>query len=60
MNLVVAALFTLNIHSLEGAIITAVAHGLSSSGLFILTGLIHDRIHIYISMCFNYVFYQIN
>ena len=45
MNLVVAALFTLNIHSLEGAIITAVAHGLSSSGLFILTGLIHDRIH---------------
>ena len=34
MNLAVADLFTLNIYGLQGSLVTSLAHGLSSSGLF--------------------------
>jgi len=45
MNCSIAALFTLNIFGLMGCVITSVAHGLSSSGLFIVAGFVYDRTH---------------
>ena len=39
MNLAVADLFTLNIYGLQGSLVTSLAHGLSSSGLFCSVGL---------------------
>ena len=43
MNLAVADLFTLNIYGLQGSLVTSLAHGLSSSGLFCSVGFIQDR-----------------
>ena len=40
MNLAVADLFTLNIYGLQGSLVTSLAHGLSSSGLFCSVGFI--------------------
>ena len=40
MNLAVADLFTLNIYGLQGSLVTSLAHGLSSSGLFDYTVLL--------------------
>ena len=45
MNLAVADLFTLNIYGLQGSLVTSLAHGLSSSGLFCSAGFIQDRTH---------------
>ena len=43
INLAVADLFTLNIYGLQGSLVTSLAHGLSSSGLFCSVGFIQDR-----------------
>lgn len=40
MNLAVAGLLTLNIYGLQGSLVTSLAHGLSSSGLFCSAGFI--------------------
>ena len=40
VNLAVADLFTLNIYGLQGSLVTSVAHGLTSSGLFSSAGFI--------------------
>ena len=45
MNFAIASLYTLYIWGLMGCIITSVAHGLSSSGLFICAGFVYDRTH---------------
>ncbi len=45
MGFVMLAIFSFNAISYQGAILTLVAHGLSSAALFSLAGMIHRRIH---------------
>lgn len=45
MGFVMLALFSFNIVAYQGAVLTLVAHGLSSAALFALAGMIYSRIH---------------
>jgi NADH-quinone oxidoreductase subunit M len=45
MNFVISAWSTLNIWGNMGIVITSLAHGLSSSALFIMSGYLYDRTH---------------
>ena len=45
MGFVMLALFAFNSTAYQGAIVTLVAHGLSSAALFALAGMIYQRIH---------------
>ncbi len=45
MGFVMLALFAFNTVAYQGAIVTMVAHGLSSAALFSLAGMIYNRIH---------------
>ena len=45
MGFVLLALFSFNALAYQGAILTLVAHGLSSAALFSLAGMIYSRIH---------------
>ena len=45
MGFVMLALFAFNSTAYQGAIVTLVAHGLSSAALFSLAGMIYQRIH---------------
>jgi NADH-quinone oxidoreductase subunit M len=45
MGFVMLALFAFNSLAYQGAIVTMVAHGLSSAALFALAGMIYQRIH---------------
>jgi len=45
MGFVMLALFAFNAVAYQGAIITMVAHGLSSAALFSLAGMVYNRIH---------------
>ncbi|OUR61648.1 NADH dehydrogenase [Colwellia sp. 39_35_sub15_T18] len=45
MGFVMLALFSFNAIAYQGAILTLVAHGLSSAALFSLAGMIYSRIH---------------
>lgn len=45
MGFVMLALFSFNALAYQGAILTLVAHGLSSAALFSLAGMIYSRIH---------------
>lgn len=45
MGFVMLALFSFNAIAYQGAILTLVAHGLSSAALFTLAGVIYSRIH---------------
>jgi len=45
MNLVVIAMFTFNIISLEGSIFQMLSHGIVSSALFFCVGIIYERYH---------------
>ncbi len=45
MGFVMLAIFSFNAISYQGAILTLVAHGLSSAALFSLAGMIYSRIH---------------
>jgi len=44
MGFVMLALFSFNVNAFHGAIVTLVAHGLSSAALFTLAGMIYTRI----------------
>jgi NADH-quinone oxidoreductase subunit M len=45
MGFVMLALFAFNANAFQGAVITLVAHGLSSAALFAFAGMIYARIH---------------
>lgn len=45
MGFVLLALYTFNSTSYQGALITLIAHGLSSSALFAMAGMIYARLH---------------
>lgn len=45
MGFVMLALFSFNANAFQGAVITLVAHGLSSAALFAFAGMIYARIH---------------
>jgi NADH-quinone oxidoreductase subunit M len=45
MGFVMLALFSFNANAYNGAIITLVAHGLSSAALFCFAGMVYSRIH---------------
>ena len=45
MGFVMLALFAFNTLAYQGAVITLVAHGISSAALFALAGMIYNRIH---------------
>ncbi|GHF81421.1 hypothetical protein GCM10017161_06060 [Thalassotalea marina] len=45
MGFVMMAIFAFNVNAYQGAIITMIAHGLSSAALFCLAGMIYQRIH---------------
>lgn len=45
MGFVMLALFSFNFVAYQGAVITMVAHGLSSAALFSLAGMVYNRIH---------------
>ncbi|WP_114325147.1 complex I subunit 4 family protein [Candidatus Colwellia aromaticivorans] len=45
MGFVMLALFSFNAIAYQGAVLTLVAHGLSSAALFALAGMIYSRIH---------------
>lgn len=45
MGFVMLALFSFNTIAYQGAVLTLVAHGLSSAALFALAGMIYSRIH---------------
>lgn len=45
MNLAILGLFSNNIYGLEGSIYFLLSHGLISSALFILVGILYDRYH---------------
>ena len=56
MNSAIASWATLNIWGSMGCVITSVAHGLSSSALFIFAGFVYDRTHSYnLQPLFNYM-----
>jgi NADH:ubiquinone oxidoreductase subunit 4 (subunit M) len=43
MNLVVLGIFSLNYQSIQGSLFLMLSHGLVSSGLFFLVGMLYDR-----------------
>lgn len=43
MNLIVLGIFSLNFQSIQGSIFLMISHGLVSSGLFFLVGILYDR-----------------
>ncbi len=45
MGFVTAGTFTLNIHGIEGAIYQMLSHGIVSAALFLIVGVVYDRIH---------------
>lgn len=45
MNLAILGLFSNNIYGLNGSIYFMISHGIISSGLFILIGILYDRYH---------------
>ena len=45
MNLVVLGIFSGNIQGVSGAIFLMIAHGIVSSGLFFLIGVLYDKYH---------------
>lgn len=45
MGYVVIGLFAFNQHSVEGAIIHMLSHGLISAGLFLIVGMLYNRMH---------------
>ncbi|WP_206484559.1 NADH-quinone oxidoreductase subunit M [Thalassotalea sp. G2M2-11] len=45
MGFVMLALFSFNVNAFHGAVITLVAHGLSSAALFAFAGMLYARIH---------------
>jgi NADH-quinone oxidoreductase subunit M len=45
MNLVMLGLFSFQVNGLEGAVLQSLSHGLASSALFLLIGVIYDRHH---------------
>jgi proton-translocating NADH-quinone oxidoreductase chain M len=45
MNTIILGLFSLNIQGLEGSIIQMISHGIVSSALFFLVGVLYDRYH---------------
>jgi NADH:ubiquinone oxidoreductase subunit 4 (subunit M) len=45
MNTIILGLFSLNIQGLEGSILQMVSHGVVSSALFFLVGILYDRYH---------------
>jgi len=45
MGFVMLALFSFNAIAYQGAVLTLVAHGLSSAALFALAGMVYSRIH---------------
>ena len=45
MNTIILGLFSLNIQGLEGSILQMISHGIVSSALFFLVGVLYDRYH---------------
>ena len=45
MNLALLGLFSGNIQGIQGSIVVMVGHGLVSSGLFLMIGMLYDRYH---------------
>ncbi len=45
MGFVIAGLFSFNIQGITGAMLVMISHGLVSSALFLIVGVIYDRIH---------------
>ena len=45
MNTIILGLFSLNIQGLEGSILQMVSHGIVSSALFFMVGILYDRYH---------------
>ncbi|MEJ2262098.1 MAG: NADH-quinone oxidoreductase subunit M [Anaerolineales bacterium] len=45
MGFVMLGLFALNTHGLQGAILQMINHGLSTGALFLLVGVIYERLH---------------
>lgn len=45
MNLAILGIFSNNIYGLNGSIYFMISHGIISSGLFILIGILYDRYH---------------
>jgi len=45
MNTIILGLFSLNIQGLEGSILQMISHGIVSSALFFLVGILYDRYH---------------
>jgi proton-translocating NADH-quinone oxidoreductase chain M len=43
MNLVILGVFSFNINGIEGAIMQSLSHGLVSSALFLIIGIVYDR-----------------
>merc|ERR1712019_255613 len=45
MNTIILGLFSLNIQGIEGSILQMISHGIVSSALFFLVGILYDRYH---------------
>jgi NADH-quinone oxidoreductase subunit M len=45
MGIVTIGIFTLNLQALEGALIQMLSHGVVSAALFLVVGVVYDRIH---------------
>jgi proton-translocating NADH-quinone oxidoreductase chain M len=56
MNLIVVGLFSNSIEGIEAAIMQSVSHGIVSSALFFLIGIIYDRYHTRDVYRFYYIF----
>jgi len=57
MNLVVMGLFCFNTVGLAGAIFQSISHGIVSSALFLLIGVLYDRFHVRIVIYFSGLVY---
>jgi proton-translocating NADH-quinone oxidoreductase chain M len=53
MNVSIIGIFSNNLHGLIGSYIYSISHGLISTGLFLLVGLLYDRFHTR-----NYLYYR--
>jgi NADH-quinone oxidoreductase subunit M len=56
MNLIVVGLFSNTVEGLEASILQCVSHGIVSSALFFLIGIIYDRFHTRDIYRFSYIF----
>ena len=45
MGFVTVGMFTFNLHGIEGAIFQMLSHGIISAALFLIVGVVYDRIH---------------